>query len=392
MKPRAVYDGAPALAKLDAAVQADLGKFDVDLRAQTKALIAGVKDVEVVDTYFEELKKEFALPADIDEQIMKRPLEPLVSDLRVRPLAPPALPKVRLDAVTIASTFDGDWSCRVPVKPGSPEWFASASGAEKSAYAMAQPGPKAVAWDGVVRENPAVSYLRASGAFDPRASTIEGRVGPTVQPILLGVLTRGASFYAQGGFNLGKGSAQINNGEILAGSGNIFLGALEVAGGAATAHARITNGSNTSAVGDGLAFRADLQKHMIGPDGFTKSGQLSGTHNLENATAALSSQGAKYTVNPTSTPGVSELQYLYRNPATGKLVSGNKTVYDPVVHSDKIMMSNAQQAGQAGWTQYLHNSNVKVFDSMQGGVNFRSYINVDKNGNAFIGNVHPIKK
>ena len=245
-KPRAVYDGAPALAKLDAAVQADLAKFNSDLRAKTKELILGAKDVELVDTYYEELKKEFALPADIDEQITKRSLnEPLVSDLRVKPLAAPGLPKVRLDAITIAETFNGDWSCPVPAKPGSREWFASASTAEKTAYAMTQPGPKAVAWDGVVRENSAVGYLRASGALDPRANTIEGRVGPTIRPVLLGVMTGGASLYAEGGFNIGKGSAQIYKGEIFAGSGNIFLGALDIAGGASISPVRNVPAANT---------------------------------------------------------------------------------------------------------------------------------------------------
>jgi hypothetical protein len=42
----------------------------------------------------------------------------------------------------------------------------------------------------------------------------------------------------------------------------------------------------------GLGFRADLPSHMVGPDGFTKSGQLSGTHNLANATSALDAKGA----------------------------------------------------------------------------------------------------
>ncbi|MGP3509252.1 hypothetical protein, partial [Paracidovorax citrulli] len=31
---------------------------------------------------------------------------------------------------------------------------------------------------------------------------------------------------------------------------------------------------------EGLAYRLDLPEHLAGPDGFTKSGQLSGTHNL----------------------------------------------------------------------------------------------------------------
>jgi len=56
---------------------------------------------------------------------------------------------------------------------------------------------------------------------------------------------------------------------------------------------------------DGLAYRLDLPDHLAGPDGFTNSGQLSGTHNLDNATAALDAQGAAYTLTPTST----DLQY-----------------------------------------------------------------------------------
>jgi hypothetical protein len=154
----------------------------------------------------------------------------------------------------------------------------------------------------------------------------------------------------------------------------------------------VVSGANGgTAVVDGLAFRSDLPNHMIGPDGFTKSGQLSGTHNLANATSALETKGATYTLNPTSTVGVYELQYTYTNPATGKVVSGSKTVYDPVVFSDQTMINNAQQAGQQAWTQYLQNPTVNVIDVSVGGVNFRSYINVDKNGNPFIGNVHPIK-
>jgi filamentous hemagglutinin len=33
----------------------------------------------------------------------------------------------------------------------------------------------------------------------------------------------------------------------------------------------------------------------------------------------------------------------------------------------------------------------KVFDVSEGGVNFRVYINTDSHGNAYVGNVHPIK-
>jgi hypothetical protein len=146
-----------------------------------------------------------------------------------------------------------------------------------------------------------------------------------------------------------------------------------------------------TSVDEGLAFRSDFPGHMIGPDGFAKSGQLSGTHNLNNATIALDARGATYKLNPTSTIGIYELQYTYTNPATGKMVSGSKTVYDPARFSDQTMVNNAQLAGQQAWTKYLQDPSVKIIDSKHGGVNFRSYINVDSKGNAFVGNVHPIK-
>ena len=96
-------------------------------------------------------------------------------------------------------------------------------------------------------------------------------------------------------------------------------------------------------------------------------------------------------MTPTGTAGISELEFSYTHPTNGKPITGHKTVYDPAILSDDIVMEHAQQAGQALWTQFLQNPSTKVADSVHGGINFRSYINFDKNGNAFVGNVHPIK-
>jgi hypothetical protein len=79
------------------------------------------------------------------------------------------------------------------------------------------------------------------------------------------------------------------------------------------------------------------------------------------------------------------------DPATGKMVSGNKTVYDPKVISDTTMLDDAWKAGQQGWEKYLQNPANVAFDVSEGGINFRVYINFDSGGNAFVGNVHPIK-
>lgn len=142
---------------------------------------------------------------------------------------------------------------------------------------------------------------------------------------------------------------------------------------------------------DGLAYRLDLPEHLAGPDGFTKSGQLSGTHNLSNATAALDAKGATYTLTPTGTAGVSELSYSYVKATSGKTITGSKTVYDPAVFSDQTMLDYSLNAGQQGWSRYLANPTTTSFDVTHGGVNFRTYINVDQYGNPYIGKLHPIK-
>jgi hypothetical protein len=142
---------------------------------------------------------------------------------------------------------------------------------------------------------------------------------------------------------------------------------------------------------EGLAYRADLPDHLAGPDGFTNSGQLSGTHNQQNAIAALDSQGATYTVSPTGTDGISQIDYSYVNSA-GKSITGSKTVYDPSVYSDQTMLDMSQAAGQAGYESYIQNPSQRIFDGSQGGVNFRTYINIDPTtGSPYVGNVHPIR-
>lgn len=120
------------------------------------------------------------------------------------------------------------------------------------------------------------------------------------------------------------------------------------------------------------------------------SSDFKGTHNLDNATKALDAKGATYSLEPTSTPGISELKYKYYDPARGKTVSGRKTVYDSRIISDKTMLEGAMKAGQQGWAKYLQNPASRVFDVSEGGINFRVYINTDSRGNAFVGNVHPI--
>jgi filamentous hemagglutinin len=142
---------------------------------------------------------------------------------------------------------------------------------------------------------------------------------------------------------------------------------------------------------EGLAYRIDLPNHLFGPDGFARTGQLSGTHNLQNATSALDARSAIYSLTETGTQGIGELEYAYTN-ANGKAIKGSKTVYDSSVFSNQKMLDMSQRAGQRGYEMYLKDPNTTRFDLNEGGVNFRTYINIDpKTGVPYVGNVHPIR-
>ncbi|MDO5623908.1 MAG: CdiA family toxin C-terminal domain-containing protein [Pseudomonadota bacterium] len=149
----------------------------------------------------------------------------------------------------------------------------------------------------------------------------------------------------------------------------------------------------SSTFSQGLAYRLDLPNHLFGPDGFTKSGQLSGTHNAANARTTLASIGAKYSQTPTSTRGIYEIRYSYVN-SKGKVVTGEKTVYDPKVISDQKMLDASLSAGKRAFEilQNRQNQGDRVIDLRQSGINFRIYLNTDpKTGIPYIGNIHPIK-
>ncbi|SAL00380.1 hypothetical protein AWB76_07849 [Caballeronia temeraria] len=148
--------------------------------------------------------------------------------------------------------------------------------------------------------------------------------------------------------------------------------------------------SSTPAYPDGLAYRTDLARHLIGPDGFKQSGALHGTHNLENAKAALDRKNATYNLNPTGTNGISELGYQYTKP-NGSVVKESKTVYDPSVFSDQAMLDLSQRVGQRAYEAYLKDPSKTRADLSEGGMNLRAYINIDrKTGLPYVGNVHPL--
>jgi hypothetical protein len=141
---------------------------------------------------------------------------------------------------------------------------------------------------------------------------------------------------------------------------------------------------------EGLSFRTDLPRHLAGPHGF-KGQQLYGTHNLDNAVAALAARGIAYRLEPTGTRGILELKYETINP-NGKSAAQSKTVYDPKVYSDAQMLAIVQSGGQRAFELFLKNPGGPTsFQLTQDGVHLKVYINHTVEGIAYIGNVHPIK-
>lgn len=146
-------------------------------------------------------------------------------------------------------------------------------------------------------------------------------------------------------------------------------------------------GESDTVTRGGLAIRATLRNHLSGPDGFQR-GRLHGTHNMTNAVAAVRSKNATFELQPTQTPGIYVLRYEYQN-ENGKTISGTKTVYDPAVYSDDRMLNMAVEAAIIAANQYFEQPSVTK-DVWFDGVHFRVYFNKDKDGNIYVGNVHPI--
>lgn len=142
-------------------------------------------------------------------------------------------------------------------------------------------------------------------------------------------------------------------------------------------------------VTEGLAYRADLPRHLAGPDGF-RGARLHGTHNADNAIAELQARGVPYRLEPTSTPGIAELRYDVTRP-DGSIVTHSKTVYDPAVFSDASMLDLAQRAGDRAFADFMANpAGPTSFDLVEDGVHLRVYINRLSDGTPYVGNVHPI--
>jgi hypothetical protein len=137
----------------------------------------------------------------------------------------------------------------------------------------------------------------------------------------------------------------------------------------------------------GLAIRADLARHLRGPDGWNGK-HLHGTHNLDQAINAIRSRYPNATINirQTTTPGIEELDYR-----SGLEVRGRKTVYNPAIFSDDQILALGQKAATQAWKRYkLDPTEIKHIVTINA-VNFMIYINIDpETGTPFVGNLFPV--
>jgi hypothetical protein len=187
--------------------------------------------------------------------------------------------------------------------------------------------------------------------------------------------------------------------ESIYGPGNVVRG-----GGTALADAEAAAVASNAI--PGLSYRTNLATHLVdeGPNAFSNSKGLFGTHNMLAAETAITKAGGDFEMLPTGTPGLYEMDYVWQKPS-GALKESTKTVYDPAVWPDKTMIEMSQLAGADSFKRYIQNpgaypgtfSSLPI-DTSIGGVNFRTYIQLQKvdplnplTWYPYVGNVHPIK-
>lgn len=123
-----------------------------------------------------------------------------------------------------------------------------------------------------------------------------------------------------------------------------------------------------------------------------------GTHNADNFYNLQNTHQLKIVGETEVVHGIKQVEYqLPRRDAAGNLTGEYKkvevkTIYDPAVYSDDVMLSYAQKAASNSYSQGLKNFNEtgnRFYNSTFEGVDFRIALDKDKYGNVFVGNVHP---
>jgi hypothetical protein len=170
-----------------------------------------------------------------------------------------------------------------------------------------------------------------------------------------------------------------------------------------TAHDKMTgkDGSsvpNTFKYSDGIAYRADLKHHLANFDGTSKTKVL-GTHNANNFYDLQNTHQLKIVGETEIGNGIKQVEYQLPafHPQNQSVITHYKktevkTVYDPAVYSDEVMLNHAQKAASRGYAQglkdYLETGN-RFYNSSFEGIDFRVALNKDEYGNVYVDNVHP---
>ncbi|NIG45965.1 contact-dependent inhibition toxin CdiA [Enterobacter sp. Acro-832] len=144
---------------------------------------------------------------------------------------------------------------------------------------------------------------------------------------------------------------------------------------------------------DGMSIRIDQPKHLATVDGFTQKSGISGGHNADAFYDAVKKYGVKIvSEKPTNVKGISEVEYLVpTKDRTGNLDGKykpspeKKTIYDPKIYTDKVMLDLGQEAAVKGYRDAMLNGQ-SAYDATAGGLNFRVYL--DKNTGR-VTNFHP---
>lgn len=147
-----------------------------------------------------------------------------------------------------------------------------------------------------------------------------------------------------------------------------------------------------------VPFKGNIRMHLRGPDGFTQSKGINGTHNRDEFLKQATSNRAILTERPTNVPGVTEIRYkipaqhpdqsfmfdqhnnlIYQNNAL------TKTVYDPKIFSDNHIFRLAQDAAADGYSEAIAKGYTFYYRKSQG-ILFKIFI---EKGTGHIKNVTP---
>lgn len=135
-----------------------------------------------------------------------------------------------------------------------------------------------------------------------------------------------------------------------------------------------------------VPFKSNLRDHLRGPDGFTQSKGINGTHNREEFLKTADDHNVVLTETPTGTPGVTEVKYKIpaKNSDQSFLVDEHnnlvyqenfftKTVYDPKIYSDNHMFRLAQDAAASGYSNAIAKG-YTTYTAKSQGVLFKIFI------------------